>query len=130
MMLSPQQEIFTAVRGVCVNLFGASNVFDYLPPGGTPYPFVFVGEQLSNDQRNKSAVFGTVTQTVHVYHNDYKKRGSTTSMVMAIQEAVRALKSTAHFHLDVRSINGQVLPDNTTATPLLHGIIEIEFHFN
>lgn len=130
MMLSPQQEIFTAVRGICVNLFGASNVFDYLPEDGTPYPFVFIGEQLSNDQRNKSAVFGTVTQTVHVYHDDYKKRGSTTSMVMAIQEAVRALKSTAHFYLDVRSINGQVLPDNTTATPLLHGIIEIEFHFN
>lgn len=128
--MSPQQEIFTAVRGICVNLFGESNVFDYLPPDGTPYPFVFVGEQLSNDQRNKSAVFGTVNQTVHVYHNDYKKRGTTTSMVMAIQEAVRALKSTDHFHLDVRKINGQVLPDNSTATPLLHGVIEIEFYFN
>jgi hypothetical protein len=113
-----------------VNLFGESNVFDYLPPEGTPYPFVFIGEQLSNDQRNKSAVFGTVNQTVHVYHNDYKKRGSTTTMMMAIQEAVRSLKSTDHFHLDIRNINGQVLPDNTTATPLLHGIIEIEFHFN
>ena len=128
--MSPQQEIFAAVRGICVNLFGESNVFDYLPPEETPYPFVFVGEQLSNDQRNKSAVFGTVNQTVHVYHNDYKRRGSTTNMIMAVQTAIRALKSTAHFHVDVRSINGQVLPDNTTATPLLHGIIEIEFYFN
>ncbi|MPM75509.1 hypothetical protein SDC9_122502 [bioreactor metagenome] len=113
-----------------MNLFGASNVFDYLPTDGTPYPFVFVGEQLSNDQRNKSAVFGTVTQTVHVYHNDYKKRGTTTSMVDNIKTEVRNLKATPHFHVDVRNINGQVLPDNSTATPLLHGIIEIEFHFN
>jgi hypothetical protein len=129
-MPSPQQEIFTAVRGTCVKLFGESNVFEYLPEDGTPYPFVFIGEQISNDQRNKSAVFGTVTQTVHVYHNDYKKRGSTTSMMMAIQEAVRALRSTDHFHLDIRNINVRVLPDTTTATPLLHGLIEIEFHFN
>lgn len=113
-----------------MNLFGESNVFDYLPPEGTPYPFVFVGEQLSNDQRNKSAIFGTVNQTVHVYHNDYKKRGTTTSMVDSIKTEVRKLKATPHFHLDVPNINDQVLPDNTTATPLLHGIIEIEFHFN
>lgn len=128
--MSPQQEIFTAVRGICVNLFGASNVFDYLPEDGTPYPFVFIGEQYSNDRPNKSAVFGTVTQTVHVYHNDYKKRGTTTSMMDAIKKEVRKLKATPHFYVKVHNIDDQVLPDNTTATPLLHGVIEIEMQFN
>ena len=63
-MPSPQQEIFTAIRGICTKL--GYTVYDYLPPDGVAYPFVFVGEQYSNDQANKSAVFGTVNQTVHI----------------------------------------------------------------
>ena len=105
-------------------------VFDYLPPEGTAYPFVFVGEQYSNDQANKSAVFGTVNQTVHIYHNDYKKRGTTTTMMDAIKTEVRKLKSTPHFYVRVRSMDDQILTDNTTATPLLHGVIEIALQFN
>lgn len=126
--MSPQQEIFTAIRGICTTL--GYTVYDYLPPDGTAYPFVFVGEQFSNDQANKSAVFGTVNQTVHIYHNDYKKRGTTTTMMDAIKAEVRKLASTPHFRIRVKNISDQVLPDNTTATPLLHGVIEIEMKFN
>lgn len=126
--MSPQQEIFVAIKGICVSL--GYTVYDYLPPDGVAYPFVFVGEQYSNDRANKSAVFGTVNQTVHVYHNDYKKRGTTTNMMDAIKAEVRKLKSTPHFYVRVRNISDQVLTDNTTATPLLHGVIEIELQFN
>lgn len=129
--MSPQQEIFTAIRGICVNLFGTSNVFDYLPPEGTPYPFVFLGEDLSSDDRaNKTAVFGTYNLTLHIYHNDYRKRGTTTNMMLLLKEAIRALDQTMNFDLEVVNIRDQVLPDNTTATPLLHGIVEVEIQFN
>ena len=126
--MSPQQEIFTAIRGICTKL--GYTVYDYLPPDGVAYPFVFVGEQYSNDQANKSAVFGTVNQTVHIYHDDYKKRGTTTTMMDAIKTEVRKLKSTPHFHVRVRSVDDQILTDNTTDTPLLHGVIEIAIQFN
>ena len=112
-------------------LFGHSNVFDYLPPEGTPYPFVFIGEDFSSDDRaNKTAVFGTYNLTLHIYHNDYKKRGTTTSMMLSLKEAIRRLEKTTNFDLEVVRINDQVLPDNTTATPLLHGIVEVEIQFN
>ena len=127
-MPSPQQEIFMAIRGICTKL--GYTVYDYLPPDGVAYPFVFVGEQYSNDQANKSAVFGTVNQTVHIYHNDYKKRGTTTTMMDAIKTEIRKLKSTPHFYVRVRSMDDQILTDNTTATPLLHGVIEIAIQFN
>ena len=126
--MSPQQEIFTAIRGICTKL--GYTVYDYLPPDGVAYPFVFVGEQYSNDQANKSAVFGTVNQTVHIYHDDYNKRGTTTTMMDAIKTEVRKLKSTPHFHVRVRSVDDQILTDNTTDTPLLHGVIEIAIQFN
>ena len=127
-MPSPQQEIFTSIRGICTTL--GYTVYDYLPPDGVAYPFVFVGEQYSSDQPNKSAIFGVVNQTVHIYNNDYKKRGTTTAMMDNIKTELRKLKETPHFHLGIRSINDQVLTDNSTATPLLHGVIEIALQFN
>ena len=42
--MNPEQQIFTDIRLVMVNLFGQEKVYDYNPPEGTPYPFVRVGE--------------------------------------------------------------------------------------
>ena len=56
-MYSPQQEIFTLCRQKAVEVIGESNTYDYIPPKGTNYPFIFIGEAFSQDEDNKSAVF-------------------------------------------------------------------------
>lgn len=129
-MYSPQQEIFTLCRQKAVEVIGESNTYDYIPPEGTNYPFIFIGEAFSQDEDNKSAVFGKVQQTIHIYHNDYKKRGTTAKLISELKYKLREVTKTPHFFISISNITDQILPDKTTKTPLLHGIIEVEFKFN
>ncbi len=47
---------------------GKENVYDgFLPPESTPYPFVYLGDAYQVDDANKSAIFGMVSLTVHVW---------------------------------------------------------------
>ena len=126
--ISPQQEIFTAVKTVCINL--GYNTYDYLPMENVPYPFVFVGEDSSMDIPNKTAIHGTYFLTIHVYHNDYKKRGTTSTIMMNIKHALRELNHTQSFYIPINKISDQIVTDNTTNAPLLHGVIDVEFYFN
>lgn len=126
-MLSPQQQIYDKVFEVCQTL--GFKTYDYLPADEVGYPFAFVGEQSDIDRANKSTVTGLVMQTVHFYH-DYKKRGELTTMINDLRRELRKVKNTKNFYLNVRNINGRILPDNSTARRLNHGIVEVEFLFN
>lgn len=126
-ILSPQQQIFNEVYRVCLAL--GYSTYDYLPAKEASYPFVFIGEQFDQDRANKSTVTGNVQQTIHIYH-DYRRRGDVTSMMNAIKRELRKLKHTRNFYINVRNINSQILPDNSAAQALLHGIVEVDFHFN
>lgn len=129
--MDPQQELFTAIRLICVNLFGEDNVYDeQLPPDGTPYPFVYIADSELTDQPNKGAIFGTVTQTVHVWHNNPRQRGTVSNMMLEIKRAAHRLRRTGNFAWDFRSTNQRIITDTTTAQPLLHGVLELEFHFS
>lgn len=127
--MDPQQELFAALLTAIQTL--GYDVFDgYLPPKGTPYPFVYVGEMQQVDEANKSAVFGKVHATVHVWHNTPKQRGTVSQMLLSIKTACRNLRYTQGFSWDVRNIDQRILPDDTTETPLLHGVLDIEFQFS
>jgi hypothetical protein len=129
--MDPQQELFTAIRSICVNLFSEDNVHDgALPPGDAPYPFVYLGDSDLTDQPNKSAIFGTVTQTINVWHNNPHQRGTVSRMMLQIKQAAHRLQRTDSFSWDFRSTNQRIITDETTAQPLLHGILELEFHFS
>ena len=54
--MNPEQQTFTDIRRVMVNLFGQEKVYDYNPPEGTPYPFVRVGEVFKQNRDRKSVV--------------------------------------------------------------------------
>ena len=125
--ISPQQELFTAVKKVVSGL--GYTVYDYLPMDDVPYPFVFLGEDLSTDIPNKTAIHGSYNLTLHIY-NDQKKRGTTSTMMMNIKQALRELKHTQGFYISVNNINDQIIQDTTTNIPLSHGIIDVEFYFN
>lgn len=126
-MKSPQQQIYDAVFLVAYNL--GYSVFDYLPAKDAKYPFVFVGEQFDQDRTTKSIIYGRVQQRIHIYH-DYKKRRELSTMTDSIKRELRKLKRTETFYISVKNIESRILPDNSTAQALLHGVIEVDFQFN
>jgi hypothetical protein len=127
--MDPQQELFTQLKLDIEAL--AYDVYDgFLPPDGTPYPFIYLGESQLIDDENKTAVFGTVYQTVHVWHNTPMERGTVSLMLLAIKQAARSISRTDNFTWQVRGLTQRILEDNTTRQPLLHGVVDIEFYFS
>ena len=127
--IDPQQEIFTAImKNLKAKGYG---VYDgFLPPADTPYPFVYIGDSQQIDDANKSAVFGSVYQTIHIWHNNPKERGTVSAMLLDAKTVCREIRHTANFSWTVRNITQRIIPDNTTKSPLLHGVLEVEFYFS
>lgn len=124
-MYDPQQEIFTALLK---SLRAAGyDVYDgLLPPEDTPYPFIYLGESREADTATKDLVFPYITQTIHVWHNNYNKRGQLSAMCLDIKQKCRTLTSD-NCRFDVRNISQQIINDTTTSQPLLHAVIDVEF---
>ncbi|MDD3338433.1 MAG: DUF3168 domain-containing protein [Lachnospiraceae bacterium] len=127
--MDPQQELFTKLL-LDIKALGYDVYDGGLPPDGTPYPFIYLGDSQQTDDANKSAVFGNVYQTIHVWHNGPKQRGKVSSMLLEIKQVCRRIEHTANFAWNVRNLNQRIIPDTTTKEPLLHGIIEAEFKFS
>lgn len=127
--MDPQQELFTELL---LNLRNKGyDVYDtFLPPEDTPYPFIYLADSQQTDDPNKSAVFGSVYQTIHVWHNNPKQRGALSGILLDIKRVSYGLEHTENFAWDVRNMNQRILPDNTTKIPLLHGLLELEFKFS
>lgn len=125
--IDPQQELFTALK---LNLEQIGSVYDsVLPPENTPYPFYFLGECQQIDKELKNAIHGKVHQTIHLWHYS-DQRGTLSNMMLTAKAVCRNIKQTANFSWAVRNINQRILNDKSTATPLLHGVIDVEFEFN
>lgn len=129
MEIDPQQEIFSKLLTEIKAL--GYDVYDgYLPPDGTPYPFVYLGDFRQSDEANKTAVFGTVYGTIHIWSNTPKNRGTISRMMLEIKKVCRKIEHTENFSWYVRNMEQRILPDTTTKQPLLHGVIEPEFRFS
>ena len=127
--MDPQQELFTELL---IQLKKKEyDVYDtFLPPEDTPYPFIYLADGQQTDTRTKSAVMGKVYQTIHVWHNNPKQRGTISEMMLDIKKVCYQLEHTANFAWMIQSVNQRILPDKTTKTPLLHGLLEVEFSFS
>lgn len=125
----PQQELFTQIRQDIIS--NGYAVYDgVLPPENTPYPFIYLGDVQQVDDANKSAVFGTVYVTIHVFSDAPRMRGELSLIMLTVKNVCRRLHRTDNFTWHLRGVNQRILPDNTTKTPLLHGVIETEFMFS
>ena len=126
--MSPQQEIFTKIRPDLIAK--GDDVYDSgLPPDGTPYPFIYLGEaRQTDDLRFKGSMLANVFQDVHVWHSSPKKRGSLSAIMSDIHAVCAGIEDTPSFSWQFRGTETQVLTDNTTKTPLIHGIVTAEFH--
>ena len=127
--MDPQQELFTALL-VALRRAGYDPYDGALPPEGTQYPFIYIGDSQLIDSIHKNAVTGNVTQTIHVYSNAPHKRGTLSAIMLAIKDTCRHIEHTANFAWDLIGVNQQILPDNTTDEPLLHGVLDIEYRFS
>lgn len=127
--MDPQQELFTKIK-LELEKKGYSVYDGALPPLETPYPFIYLGDMQQIDDANKSAVFGNVYQTIHVWHNNYKQRGTVSSMLLDIKQVCRSIEKTNNFEWIILNVNQRIISDTTTKTPLLHGILELEFKFS
>lgn len=127
--MDPQQELFTELLLKLKDL--GYDVYDtFLPPESTPYPFIFIADSQQTDTQTKSAVMGNVYQTIHVWHNNPKRRGTVSEMLLSIKKVCYGLEHTENFAWMIQNVNQRILPDNTTKTPLLHGLLEVEFKFS
>lgn len=127
--MDPQQELFTELL-LRIKAAGYDVYDGSLPPEGTPYPFIYLGDSQQMDKANKSAVFGSVHQTIHVWSNTPRNRGTISKTLLSIKQICRRIEHTKNFAWEVQNMSQRILPDNTTKTPLLHGILEAEFKFS
>lgn len=127
-MTDPQQELFSALLVGCRDKLKYDTYDGELPPDGTPYPFVYLGEvDFFDDYGYKAQIAGRAAVTIHVYSDDVRKRGTLSQMLMNLKALCWSLTSTDTYAWSITACTQRILPDNTTDTPLLHGVIEAEF---
>ena len=98
-----------------------------MPSEGTPYPFVYLGNSNQSDNSTKAGNIGTVSQMIHVWHNDVQKRGTVSAMLADIKDVCRGLER--KYPVILSGMTQDILPDNTTKQPLLHGVLTVNFKF-
>lgn len=127
--MDPQQELFTILK-LKLEELGYDVYDDFLPPENTPYPFIYLADSHLIDDANKSAVFGNVYQTVHIWHNNPKQRGTVSKMLLDIKNTARKIDKTDNFSWFVMDVEQRILADTITSTPLMHGVLELKFKFS
>ena len=127
--IDPQQELFTAYK-LGLEAMGYSVYDGALPPEDTPYPFYYLGEFRQSDQMLKNAVVGFVYPTISVWHNNTQQRGTVSKMMLDAKWVICTVSQTANFNWLPQSLNSRIITDNTTKTPLLHGIVEAGIKFS
>ena len=127
--MDAQQELFTALK-LALEALGYDVYDGALPPVNTPYPFIYLGEFQQTDTEKKNAITGIVYPTIDVWHNNWEERGTVSKMLMDIKTVCRNLEHTTNCAWLVRNVTSRILADNTTNTPLLHGVVQADCLFS
>lgn len=120
--MDAQQELFTALK-LGIEAKGYAVYDGALPPVDTPYPFIYLGEFSQMDTEHKNATTGTVFPSIHAWHNNPGQRGTISQMLFDIKTVCRSLSKTTNYAWLVRNLNTRIFADNTTKTPLIHGVV-------
>ena len=121
-----QQAVFTQLK-IDIESLGYDVYDGKLPSEGTPYPFVYLGNSNQSDNSTKAGNIGTVSQMIHIWHNDVQKRGTVSAMLADIKDVCRGLER--KYPVIPSGMTQDILPDNTTTQPLLHGVLTVNFKF-
>lgn len=121
--MDAQQTLFTYLMQ---SLKQKYDVYDgALPPKSTPYPFIYLGDNQFVEDIYKCEYADTIYQTIHVWHNDPKKRGTLSAIMDDVRQVCRDIEKKDGWLCT--SYSAQILPDDTTSEPLMHGIINATF---
>ena len=124
--MTAQQELFTYFKTQL-------NAYDgQLPPQGTQYPFYYLADTRQQFGSAKSNDYGYVTLIVHVWHNNDKQRGTLSVMMGNIIGMAGSLKETSTYKWSLirNETEQQILADNTTNPPLMHGWSSLRFAYS
>ena len=124
--MQAQQELFTYFKTQL-------NAYDgQLPPRGTTYPFYYIADTRQQYGSAKSHDYGYVTLIVHIWHNDEKQRGTVSEMMQNVMTKVGQLDETTNFKWSLirNETEQQILADNTTQPPLMHGWSSLRFSYS
>lgn len=126
--MDPQQELFSRLLTE-LKKKGYDVYDDGLPSEDVPYPFVYLADSQQTDRVNKDVIFGSVYQTIHIWHNNPRQRGTLSAMLLDVKGICQGVRNTKNFLWCLRNVSQRIMQDNTTNSPLLHGILDIEFSF-
>lgn len=127
--IDPQQELFTAYK-LGLEAKGYAVYDGTLPPENTPYPFIYLGDFRQSDLQYKNAVTGFVYPKIHIWHDNPGQRGTVSAMLLDVKRVIYQTAKTKGFSWLVQSVDAQIIPDNTTKTPLLHGVVDAGLKFS
>lgn len=122
-----QQSVFSELIVRLKKLYPNSVYDGALQPEGTPYPFIYLGETTEDARTVKKHRKGNpayITQTIHVWHNNPRQRGRLSGIADTIEDVCYNLTSA-----ECVGYGSRILPDKTTAEPLLHAVITVDFIF-
>lgn len=131
--MDPQQELFSAILMALREKYKDTGigVYDtFLPPEGTPYPFIYLADCTENDRFTKREITGTVNQMIKVWHDNPRQRGTVSGILLDIKRICGSIDHTQNFAWIMQSPTQRILPDTTTKQPLLMGILEAAFKFS
>lgn len=124
--MQAQQELFTYFKTQLDAYDGQ------LPPRGTTYPFYYIADTRQQYGSAKSHDYGYVTLIVHIWHNDEKQRGTVSEMMQNVMIKAGQLDETTNFKWSLirNETEQQILADNTTQPPLMHGWSSLRFSYS
>lgn len=124
--MQAQQELFTYFKT-------ALSAYDgYLPPQNTAYPFYYIADTRMQYGSSKSQDYGYITIIVHVWHDNPKQRGTVSDMMVNIMDVAGSLEETTNYKWSLirNETEQQILADNTTTPPLVHGWSSLRFSYS
>ncbi|MED9882325.1 MAG: hypothetical protein UFD80_06640 [Blautia sp.] len=127
--MDAQQELFT--RLLTDLRSKGYDVYDgFLPSEDTPYPFIYLSDSRQTDRMTKTNLTGIVYQTIDVWGNSPKNRGTISNILQDIKRVCFGIDRTSNHVWHVSGVSQSILHDNTTNIPLIHGILQVDFSFS
>lgn len=125
--MDPYQEIFEKI----IELSNESGyaTFDYLPDESQAYPFVYVGYQHNIDNITKTRFLGKTHIQIDVYA-EHNRRFEVSRILNDLLNVIQHNRRTEHYNYTVVNSESQLMGDNTTDIPLIHGILELEIQYS
>lgn len=127
-MNNPYIELYDSIFKLSEEL--GFETYDHLPTDAASYPFVFLGEQFSDDKITKTRTMGKSNLIIHVFHHDYRRRAAD-KLLWELKKAIYEMKTTENFSWEVISSDTVTQYEQSAAggNKLAHVILDITLEF-